>query len=161
MGQKVPELRDALTLLGSQLASMQHSKADRGKTERQLKSKVDGRDRRHRGAPRGRQGRRPGPDLSRQTQGPALKCLSCDRPLTLAPRTEAGIFAGRLRGRRTIKSRSLGRGPRRYLRAAARAAVVAAGAPAAAGQSRGWGAPAATRRGAAASGGGGSKHLVQ
>ena len=113
MGQKVPELRDALTLLGSQLASMQHSKADRGKTERQLKSKVD-RDEIDDIAARlaGDKDDDLDPTLVAKQQVPALKCLSCDRPLTLAPRTEAGIFPpAAYAGAAPSKVESLGRGP--------------------------------------------------
>jgi len=113
MGQKVPELRDALTLLGSQLASMQHSKADRGKTERQLKSKVD-RDEIDDIAARlaGDKDDDLDPTLVAKQQVPAMKCLSCDRPLTLAPRTEAGIFPpAAYAGAAPSKVESLGRGP--------------------------------------------------
>ena len=113
MGQKVPELRDALTLLGSQLASMQHSKADRGKMERQLKSKVD-RDEIDDIAARlaGDKDDDLDPTLVAKQQVPALKCLSCDRPLTLAPRTEAGIFPpAAYAGAAPSKVESLGRGP--------------------------------------------------
>ena len=113
MGQKVPELRDALTLLGSQLASMQHSKADRGKTERQLKSKVD-RDEIDDIAARlaGDKDDDLDPTLVAKQQVPALKCLSCDRPLTMAPRTEAGIFPpAAYAGAAPSKVESLGRGP--------------------------------------------------
>ena len=139
MGQKVPELRDALTLLGSQLASMQHSKADRGKMERQLKSKVD-RDEIDDIAARlaGDKDDDLDPTLVAKQQVPALKCLSCDRPLTLAPRTEAGIFPpAAYAGAAPSKVESLGRGPTpldALYAAGARAAVRARAArPAAAG----------------------------
>ena len=52
------------------------------------------------------------PTLVAKQQVPALKCLSCDRPLTLAPRTEAGIFPpAAYAGAAPAKVESLGRGP--------------------------------------------------
>ena len=92
---------------------MQHSKADRGKMERQLKGKVD-RDEIDDIAARlaGDKDDDLDPTLVAKQQVPALKCLSCDRPLTMAPRTEAGIFPpAAYAGAAPSKVESLGRGP--------------------------------------------------
>ena len=115
VGHQVPQMRHALTLLGQQLASLQSAKADRARTEKELRKKVD-REEIDRIAAQlaGGKDDELDPTLMAKRQVPAMKCLSCDRPLALGLRTEAGIFPPQAyegAAPATTQIESLGRGP--------------------------------------------------
>jgi len=115
VGHQVPQMRHALTLLGQQLASLQSAKADRARTEKELRKKVD-REEIDRIAAQlaGGKDDELDPTLMAKRQVPAMKCLSCDRPLRLGLRTEAGIFPPQAyegAAPPTTQIESLGRGP--------------------------------------------------